>query len=314
MNSLQSRRAFLKQATVGALAAVAGKAAESKPPLIIDTHTHFYDATRPEGVPWPPHDDKLLYRRVLPADYIALPKPQPVNGTVVVEASSWLEDNQWILNLAERERFIVGFVGNLAVGEDGFEKNLSRFARNPLFRGIRVGADKLNAARSQKQFKRHLSMLADHDLALDVLGGPDQLPDVVFLASELSGLRIVIDHVANLRIDGKPAPPSWRDGMQAAGAHANVFCKVSGLVEGTGQTDGKAPAQAEFYRPVLDTIWGAFGPRRLIYGSNWPVSERFAPCAVVQQIVADYFGTKGGPALEQVFAANARDAYKWVRR
>jgi len=53
---------------------------------VIDTHIHFYDPSRPQGVPWPPRDEKLLYRTVLPKTYRALPVPKPVTGTVVVEA------------------------------------------------------------------------------------------------------------------------------------------------------------------------------------------------------------------------------------
>ena len=68
--------------------------------MIIDTHTHFYDPTRPEGVPWPPADNELLYRTVLPEHHRALAVPEGVTGTVVVEASAWLADNQWILDLA----------------------------------------------------------------------------------------------------------------------------------------------------------------------------------------------------------------------
>jgi predicted TIM-barrel fold metal-dependent hydrolase len=119
---------------------------------IIDTHTHFYDPTRPHGVPWPPQNDKVLYRRVLPADYKALPKPQPVTGTVVVEASPWVEDNQWILDLAAKETFIVGFVGNLAVGAEDFRPNLARFSTNQLFRGIRIGADRLRLGLPRARF------------------------------------------------------------------------------------------------------------------------------------------------------------------
>src|SRR5262245_18853787 len=87
-------------------------AAKASDFTLIDTHTHFYDPGRPQGVPWPSKDDKLLYRPVFPKDYLALPVPRPVTGTVVVEASPWLEDNQWVLDLAVREPFIVGFVGN----------------------------------------------------------------------------------------------------------------------------------------------------------------------------------------------------------
>ena len=67
---------------------------------IIDTHTHFYDPTRPQGVPWPPPAERTLYRRVLPPEFVAVSQPHGVTATVVVEASPWLEDNQWVLDLA----------------------------------------------------------------------------------------------------------------------------------------------------------------------------------------------------------------------
>ena len=105
MNALYHRRRFLAtaaEAVVGvtltnfAIAVRAAPGGTSTRPdsfAVIDTHTHFYDPTRrPQGVPWPLRDDKLLYRRVLPKDYRAQVVPRPVTGTVVVEASPWLED------------------------------------------------------------------------------------------------------------------------------------------------------------------------------------------------------------------------------
>src|ERR1051325_417180 len=70
---------------------------------IVDTHTHFYDPTRPQGVPWPPKNDTVLYRRVLPAEVEEIARPLGVIGTVVVEASPWVEDNDWVLQLAEKD-------------------------------------------------------------------------------------------------------------------------------------------------------------------------------------------------------------------
>ncbi len=89
---------------------------------------------------------------------------------------------------------------------------------------------------------------------------------------------------------------------------------MSGLVEGTGRSDGTAPRDVEFYRPVLDAMREMFGPERLIYASNWPVSERFAPLGTVQGIIADYFRSHGRRAEEHVFSKTAHAAYKWVRR
>ena len=320
MSQHQNRRAFLKTAFAGATGAALdcflnadASAAANSNLLIIDTHTHFYDPSRPQGVPWPPKDDTLLYRTMLPKDYKALPTPQPVAGTVVVEASAWLADNQWILNLAANDPFIVGFVGNLTPGTAEFgAHHLRRFAGNRLFRGIRIGGDRLQQGLNSARFRSDLKLLAEKNLALDLLGGPDMLPGAARLAKELPDLRIVIDHVANLRIDGKPPPADWLSGMHSVARHENVYCKVSGLVEGTGRTDGTAPRDAQYYTPVLDAVWEAFGENRLIYGSNWPVSERFAALATVQQIVHDYFGAKGRTPLEKVFGENAKAAYRWA--
>ena len=320
MHHQQTRRQFLHTAIGLSACAAAGAATDAASSggvydgPVIDTHTHFYDPDRAQGVPWPPKDDKLLYRRVLPSDYRALPQPQAVTATVVVEASPWLEDNQWILDLAAREPFIAGFVGNLSGVSADFKTNLLRFAANPLFRGIRIGSDRIKRGLADRQFIDELKLLADHDLAVDLLGGVAMLPDVDRIARAVPNLRLVIDHVANIPIDGKPVDPAWRDGMDAAGQHPGVYCKVSGLVEGTGRTDGQAPHNPEFYQPVLDTLWSRFGADRLVYGSNWPVSERFAPCVVVQQIVRDYFNRKSRAAAEKVLFQNSRGAYKWIQR
>jgi L-fucono-1,5-lactonase len=320
-----TRRDFLRAASYGAgglaLMAVEGvenAQAEAAPDAsrawIIDTHTHFYDPTRPQGVPWPGKDDPFLYRPVMPQEYEAMARPLGVAGTVVVEASPWVEDNQWILDLAERERFIVGLVGNLLPGSEEFRTQLRRFGKNRLFRGIRIGAGALKAGLEQPRFLADLKALSDRDLELDVNGGPEMLPSVARLAGEVRGLRIVVNHVANVRIDGKTPPAGWLEGIRLAGERPNVYCKVSALVEGTGKREGDAPADVEFYRAVLDAVWEAFGEDRLIYGSNWPVSARFAPYARVQRIVSDYFQAKGNRAAERYFRRNSEAVYKWVKR
>ena len=72
----------------------AGGVAAAAPTWIVDAHTHFYDPSRPLGVPWPPRNDSLLYRAVLPRHYREFARPLGVSGTIVVEASPWVEDNQ----------------------------------------------------------------------------------------------------------------------------------------------------------------------------------------------------------------------------
>ena len=307
-----SRRDFLA-ASLSAAALLATDHVQADDPVdtVIDTHTHFYDTKRPQGVPFPGKGDTLLYRPVLPAEYQALTKPFHVAGTVIVEASPWLEDNQWVLDLAKENPFIKGLVGNLSPGTPEFAGHLKRFAKNPRFRGIRISHSAVTKGLPEAAFLSDIKRLVDHDLELDINGGPDMLPDISKLAKAIPTLRIVINHVANVRIDGQAPPPAWVDGMQACAASEKVFCKVSALVEGARRDDMTAPEELAYYRPVLDTVWKHFGEDRLIYGSNWPVSARFAPYEQVQRIVTEYFKTKGRAAYEKFFWKNALAAYKW---
>jgi len=96
--------------------------------------------------------------------------------------------------------------------------------------------------------------------------------------------------------------------MREVSRYPNVYCKVSGLVEHTGQLP--APADGAYYTPTIDILWETFGENRLIYGSNWPVSERFAPYKVVQEIVGGYFSAKGETVKAKFFWQNAETAYR----
>jgi len=316
MPAQQTRRGFLGCSLAAATASLGSQpvpAAAPEPlPPIIDAHVHFYDPTRPQGVPWPNKQDDVLYRKTLPAEFRREAGPS-VTGTIVVEASPWLEDNQWLLDLADRETLIVGIVGHLEPGQPKFAGQLDRFAKHPLFRGIRVNGKQLAAADSSS-LGSDLQRLAEHDLELDVNGGPDMLPAALAVARRFPALRVIVNHLANVPIDGKPPPREWQEGMLAVGACPNAFCKVSALVEKVMPRGTAASKSVDFYRPVLDVAWNAFGADRLIYGSNWPVSRRFAPYATVESIVVEYFRQRGADALEKFLSVNAAKAYKWVPR
>jgi L-fuconolactonase len=309
----QTRREFLQRASAG-LAALAVEplttAAERETIPAIDAHTHFYDPSRPQGVPWPGKDDKRLYRPVLPDEFKELTKKQHVRATIIVEASPWVEDNQWLLDLAKKDKFIVGVVGNLDPASDDFAKHLERFARDPVFRGIRINHGDLRKGLDSKKYLENLGLLAKHDRALDVNGGPDMPADVAKLRKELRDLRIAINHAANVKIDGKKPPEEWLKGMKAAAEGERVYCKVSALVEGTVRKKGEPPPELDFYHPILDALWETFGEDRLIYGSNWPVCD--APYARVYEIVDSYFRKRGRIATSKSFEGNAMMAYKLV--
>jgi predicted TIM-barrel fold metal-dependent hydrolase len=165
---MMSRRSFLGCGS--AVAFAAGRPAPAPDPGgVVDAHVHFYDPTRPQGVPWPSKNEKTLYRRTYPERYLANIKPFRVDGVVAVEASAWLEDNLWLLEVADRSRLIRTVVGNPQPGNSDFKGALGRFSKHSLFRGIRINADSISTIVAQPEAVSDLKLLAAKDLSLDIL-------------------------------------------------------------------------------------------------------------------------------------------------
>ncbi|MBM4076382.1 MAG: amidohydrolase [Planctomycetes bacterium] len=313
ISSSLTRRDFLAASVALGVSQAIGHAAVATPP-IVDTHTHFYDPTRPEGIPWPGKDDKRLYRRVLPDDFKKIAQPLGVVGTVIIEASSWVEDNQWLLELAHRDPFVLGIVGNLSPGTPDFPKHVARFSKDKFFRGIRIGSGVLREGLDKPQIVADIKRLADADLELDVNGGPETPSLVASLAAKIPSLRIAINHLGNIKIDGPNLDPDWLAGIRAAAAHKNVFMKVSALVNGATQGGRPLPEDPTFYVPILDAVWNTFGEDRVIYGSDWPVSELIAEYETVLKIPLNYARGRGDRALAKFCRDNGKAAYRWPDR
>jgi len=274
----------------------------------IDTHVHFYDPTRPQGVPWPAPSNTQLYQRHLPERLRPVLAPHRVVGVVVVEASAWLEDNQWLLDLAANEDMIVGIVGRLSPGQPGFAAQLDRFSVHTLFCGIRLrGADIREIGPGA--LLDDLRLLAARGRAVDLLGKGDMLRDVAALARRLPELRLVVDHLPFGEFDDNLA--ALRAAWAPLAALPRVYVKVSAVAR---RIDGRVITDPAYYRASLDVIFDLFGPKRVIYASNWPVSELVAPYDVVHSIVADYFGARGRAVAEDFFWRNSHAAYRWQGR
>ena len=248
-------------------------------------------------MPWPGAGDALLYRTVLPEHHRELAVPEGVAGTVVVEASAWLEDNQWVLDLAAADPWIVGLVGHVDPDREGFAADIERFAANPLFRGIRVAGGSFEAIESGS-FMADMELLAARDLELDVLMDTGNFEGLCSLAERIPDLRIVLNHLVSVPIDGNAPDPRWADCMHRAAPLPRVYMKVSGLVELAAVKP--APADLAYYEPTLDLVWETFGEDRLIYGSNWPVSDIGGDYATVIGLVRRYFESKGEAGRGQV--------------
>lgn len=279
---------------------------------IIDAHFHLFDPTRPEGVPWPEKTNTALYQPALPARYRKLAEPLGIRGAIEVEASPWLEDNQWVLDLAAKDKIIVGTVGNLEPGKPDFAKQLERFHRNPLFRGIRYGnlwGRNLNDEIAKPEFVAGLRLLADAGLVLDTAN-----PDLTLLGAALKvtdkvgSLRVVLDHLPQL----DPAPrDTYTQHLRELAKRPQVYVKISQVLR---RVQGRVPEDLPFYQARLDEVYGTFGEDRVLFGSDWPNSDNWASYPKVLGLVREFFSSKSRTAQEKYFWRNSVAAYKWIHR
>jgi predicted TIM-barrel fold metal-dependent hydrolase len=283
---------------------------------IIDTHIHLFDPTRPQGVPWPEKNDAALYKPALPDRYGKLTAGFNVVGAIEVECSPWLEDNQWVLDVAANNSIIVGMVGDLEPDKPEFPKRLERFHRNPLFLGIRYGnlwGRNLGDQLSKPDFISGLRALADAGLTLDTANpDPALIAAVVRVTDQVSNLRVVVDHLPQL---DPPADSQVRHELETnlreLGKRPQVYVKVSEVLR---RVDGRVPHDLNFYRDRLDELWNMFGAERLIYGSDWPNSDHWGSYTEVLSVVREYFAAKGRAVADQYFWKNSIAAYRWVKR
>ena len=275
---------------------------------IVDTHIHLYDTGRSQGLPWPPKTDKVLYRPVLPKHFDAIAKDNQITATVIVEASKWVPDNQWVLDLVahDREKYI-GLVGSLEIGTPGFSSDLKQLSQDKRYVGIRLRERPGDEHFFTDEVWRDLKLLAEMEQTLDVLMFNFSLDDVAMIAERLPNLKILINHVAGADIDGKPVDKKWLAGVKRASSHENVHCKISGLFQQSHRSP--SPTNVAFYKPTLDALTTAFGEDRLIYGSNWPVSMKGGKYGDYKKVVFDYYRPKGKTFMEKLLYKNALKFY-----
>ncbi len=310
-----NRRTFLGIAA--SLAALdIDMSAQTTPIPIIDTHIHLFDPRRPQGIPWPPRDDTKLYKPALPERYLKVTEGQGVVGAIEVECSPWLEDNQWVLDIAAKAPVIVGTVGDLEPEKPDFRKHLERFHRNPLFRGIRCGnlwGRNISQQLGNPDFVHGLKELATAGLEMDTANpSPELIAAVVRLTDLVPHLRVVIDHLPQMQ---EPADPKVKKEvethLQELGKRPQVYVKMSEVLR---RIDGRLRLDLDFYRPTLDRLWDIFGEDRLIYGSDWPNSDHIETYPQELTLVREYVLGKGRAAAEKVFWKNSAAAYRWIKR
>src|SRR6185369_3572290 len=226
--SALSRRALLGSAA--ALGAGAVARAQASPVPIIDCHIHLFDQTRPQGAPYS-GGGRGSTEPALPARYRRLAAPLGIVGAIEIEASPWIEDNLWVLEVEEKDPLMVGTIGNLQPDKPEFKEYLDRYHKNKLFLGIRYGnlwGYSLTTQVSNPAFIEGLKLMQQADLAMDTANPrPDLLEAVLTVTDKVPGLRIILDHLPAMfaRMDAN-SRGSVEKTLQELSKRRQVFVKL----------------------------------------------------------------------------------------
>lgn len=285
---------------------------------IVDTHIHFWQVTRPGGVPWPTPAEGPIYRDVLPPEYKAVAIPHGVVAAGVVEASGLVEDNQWILDRIRHDRFFSFFVGNLEIGAPTFARDLERFSHDWRFVGIRgylTGpAEGITLSPAQLASLRDL---ARRGMTLDIIsrGAKNPKDQVQALCTAVPDLRIIIDHLGGAK-GPPPVDPTWElEIRRLADVCPNLHMKFSSFYDmyAPGDVVYPTPTDLASYRRHFDVLMTAFGADRLVWGSNWPVITLHGTFEAQIAIAEEYLAPFGVHVRDKVMFRNALKFYR-VRR
>ena len=211
---------------------------------------------------------KLLRRDFLIPELEDVMREAGVEGTVAVQARQTITETEWLLDIAEHHPFILGVVGWVPLAAPDAGHILDRLVQHSRLKAVRHvlhdEADDLYMLNDD--FNRGVSLLQSYGLAYDILIFERHLPQTIAFVDRHPRQVFVLDHVAKPRIrDGEMSP--WREHMEDLAKRKNVYCKVSGMAT---EADWNSWSP-DMLRPYFDVVLSAFGPKRLMFGSDWPV-------------------------------------------
>jgi len=268
---------------------------------MIDSHQHFWRYNE-EEYGWIDPSMSVLRRDFLPEELLRL----GVEHTVAVQTRQSLEETRWLLSLAKEYPMIRGVVGWAPLISPDVGAVLEELAEDRRLRGVQhalqIEADDRYMLR--EDFNRGIELLGRLSLRYDILIGQTQLPQTIKLVDRHPNQIFILDHVASPRIYANEIEP-WRKNMKELGRRSNVFCKISGMA-----TEARNPAWLpRTLRPYFDAAVEAFTPRRLMFGSDWPVCLLASEYHRWMQTVRDWAGDFSGVEKYQLFGATCSDAY-----
>jgi L-fuconolactonase len=273
-------------------------------PLVVDAHHHLwrYSAIEYEWI-----DDRMaaLRRDFLPEEFVDELANAGIDGAVTVQARQTLEETQWLLELAGGHKQILGVVGWAPIASPDFEASLDALAADPKLVGLRhVVQAEPQGFLDGADFNGGIRAMHRTTLVYDLLIAEHQLAEAIRFVDRHPQQTFVLDHIAKPKIAAREIEP-WRTRMQELSKRSNVCCKVSGLVT----EDSWSQWSIESLRPYLDVVVNAFGPDRLLAGSDWPVCLVATNYIQWWQILRDYFADFSADERANIFGATAARIY-----
>jgi L-fuconolactonase len=232
----------------------------------IDAHHHMWRYG--PDYSWITPEMKAIRRDFLPRDLEPLMHHFGIDGTVAVQARQTLEETSWLLELAAKRPVLRGVVGWVPLTDgSGVKRSLEKFAGNRRLRGVRhVVQDEPDPRYILRpDFNEGIRALKEFGLLYDILIFERHLPAAIEFVDRHPNQTFILDHVAKPRIREKILSP-WDRNIREFAKRQNVYCKLSGMV-----TEADPHWTPKDLQPYIDVVLSAFGPRRLMYGSDWPV-------------------------------------------
>ncbi|XHS77395.1 amidohydrolase family protein [Burkholderiaceae bacterium UC74_6] len=232
----------------------------------VDAHQHFWRLADREGQ-WPPASLHAIHRDFGPGDLAPHLQAAGIDATVLVQSLPSRVDTDWMLSVAASTPWVRGVVGWVDFKAADVVAQIDVLAANPLLKGLRPMLQDLpdDDWIADPACDAAAQAMQRHGLVFDALVLPRQLSGLLRFASRHPGLSLVIDHAAKPLIARGEMEP-WRSDIAALAVLPRVHCKFSGLLTEAGERSDIAAL-----RPYVQTLWELFGPRRLLWGSDWPV-------------------------------------------
>ena len=276
--------------------------------MIIDAHQHFWKLDMPFDHAWlaePQH--AAIHKTYLPEHLEPLLKAAGVDKAIFVQTQHDVEENRWVLGLAEENDFLAGVVGWVDLASDACEDQLAEFKDHPKFVGIRhiTQGEPDDDFIVRPDVLAGLKVLERHGVPFELLFFTKHLKHAPAVAEHVPDLPLVIDHLSKPNIKERQFD-DWAVDIKAAAAYQNVYCKLSGMVT---EADWENWTPADL-RPYVETALEAFGPERCMYGSDWPVCELAGSYAQVHSALDEIVGALSPSDRAQIFGGTAQSFYK----